>query len=345
MTHQLLLVSCGLLLLSGCDLFTQPPPSVPQAVVVTSDGLVRLLTGDDESVETSWTRDVAASNVAGIVAGSQSLTVASGTGVHQFRVDDGESDWASLELSSDILRVVGGEDEQAFVLGFNELTALSTSTGAVVWTRSLLDDLLGVSDSAIATSSSVLALGGNPNRLLNTANGATLVEEVVLQGDVSQVAFDGAQLLVADTRGLHAIDADDLGTIWDYNDPGAVGVDRFVIGSDGILVSVLGFGLTLIDSTTGEAVGTAEEGEAFRDVVSWSGGFLAARSDGVLIAFDTSLGEVWRVTGAPDFGGLSVGDRNVYYSTGGQLEALSTEAGDYLWSRDFGESVVGLRAL
>jgi hypothetical protein len=344
MCQRLIALFLGMLLLSGCELFTQSG-SVPQAAAVTSDGVVRFLTGDDESVETAWTGDVSASNVAGMVVGSETLTVVSGTSVHQFRVEDGEAAWAPLSLPSDILRVVGGQDERAFVIGFNELTALSTSTGAVLWTRSLLDDLVGASDSAIAASSGVLAVGGTPNRLLNPETGVTLVEEVVLQGDVSQVEFDGTQLLVAGTEGLHSIDADDLGTLWDYGDPNSVGVDRFAIGSEGVLVSALGLGLTLIDSSTGEPLVGVEDGEAFRDVVSWSGGFLAARSDGMLIAFDSSLVELWRVSGDPDFGGLSVGERNVYYATGGQLEALSTEAGDYLWSREFGEKVVGLSAL
>ena len=328
-------------LLGACELFSQVAD--PQVAVVTSDGELRLYLGSDDSVETGWTREVEPSNRASLSRAGETVLVGSGASLHQFAVADGQNVWPAITLPSDVLRVSRSGDDRAFVIGFNEVTGVDSLAGSVLWSRSLLDDLLGVSDNAIAANADSLALGGTPNRLLDTESGIVLDEDDGSGGEVTGIEFLGGQLLVADSEGMRTLDAGDLTTIWTQSIAG--GVDRFAVGSATILVSVLGEGLLLLDSSTGAVLATTEAGEVFRDVAASEDGFFAARSDGTLLALDANLSEVWRIEASADFGGLAVAGRNVYYAAGLELEALSADGGDYLWGREFGAGVVGLMPL
>jgi outer membrane protein assembly factor BamB len=327
--------------LSGCDLI-EPPPT-PQVAVVSSGGEVRVLAGDDSAVEIAWTGDVSPSNSASLQVAGDRLFVASALGLSEFGMSDGLSRWPRIELPSDILNLAHSGTDRVFAIGFNELTGVDAQLGGVLWSRSLLDDLSGVSDSAIAASPDALALGGEPTRLLDTESGIVLSEAAFDAGAVSAIAYTDDALLVGNALGIQALDRGSLGAVW--VSATAAPVDRFVVAGAGLLLSSLGEGLTLLDPANGQVLAVAEPGEVFRAVAAAGDLFFAVRSDGILLALDSSLDEVWRIEATPDFGGLSVSGGNVYYATGSGLEALSAAAGDYLWGRDFEGSVIGLLAL
>jgi hypothetical protein len=330
------------LCLAGCDLFLEPQPT-PQLVVVNSTGEVRMLSGDDALVEVAWTADVLPSGLATVRVAGDDILIASGSGLSQFSASSGISRWARIELPSDVLNLVYSGTDRLFSIGFNELAGVDLGSGGLLWSRSLLDDLLDVSDRAITASADRLAVGGVPVRLLDTESGIVLTEGSASAVTPSAVGYAGAALLVGDDDGVRALDSLSLATLWSTD--AAVLVDRFVVSAGGVLVSTLGEGLFLLDPDSGAQLASAEPGEIFRDVAASGGLFFAARSDGTLLALDGNLDEVWRAEGDSEFGGLSVSSDTVYYARGAAIEALTAVAGDLLWSREFSGSVVGLAAL
>jgi len=330
------------LLGGGCDLFLESPPD-PQVAVVSSEGVVRVLQIDDGLIEVAWAADVSPGSVATVRRAGESLLVASGTGLSQFKTADGESQWPRVELPSDILNLAYSGTDRVFTIGFNEVVGFDLGSGGPLWSRSLLDDLLSVSDRAIAASPNGLALGGDPTRVLDTESGIVLAESAGGGSGVSAVTLEGEFLLVGDDQGMQALDSDSLDVVW-VSEVG-IPVDRFVVGAGGLLVSSLGAGLVLLDPANGDVLASAQAGEVFREVVAQGDLFFAARSDGTLLAFDADLSEVWRAVRDVDFGGLSVSRGSVYYAQGSGVEALNTATGDSMWTRDFDGSMVGLLGL
>jgi len=337
-----LLVPGGLLLATGCDLVLEPLPQ-PKLAVVSSTGEVRLLSGDDELVEVAWTGDVLPSSAVSLKVVAGDVLVGSGPSLSHFSLSGGVSRWPRLALPSDVLGLATSGTDRLFSIGFNELVGMDIWSGTPLWDQSLLDELLGVSDSAIAGTWGGLAVGGLPVRLLDTESGIVRAEATEGSSLSSVVLSSGALLFVGDDEGVRALDGIDLSFVWESDGVGPV--DRLALGSAGLLVSSLGEGLHLVDAATGELLASAEAGEVFREVAASDDLFFAARSDGTLLALDSGLGEVWRFEASPDFGGLSSASGNVYYAHGSGVEALTTVAGDLLWARDFAGSVVGLEAL
>lgn len=330
------------LFLGGCDLFLEPQPS-PQLVAVLSTGEVTMLSGDDDLTSVAWTAEVQPSGLATVRVAGDDILVASGADLSQFSASSGTSRWPRIQLPSDVLNLAYSGTDRLFAIGFNELTGVDIGSGGVLWSRSLLDDLLDVSDRAIVASPDRLAVGGVPVRLLDTESGIVLTEDGGGGSMVTAVAYAGSLLLVGDDEGVRALDGLSLAGVW-LTDAVPV-VDRIAVAEGAVLVSSLGEGLFLLDSDSGALLASAEPGEVFRDVAASGDLFFAARSDGTLLAFDGNLDEVWRVGGGSDFGGMSIAGDTVYYARGPRIEALTTVSGDLLWSRDFSGSVVGLAAL
>jgi len=302
-----------------------------------------MFSGDDALVEVAWTAVVLPSGLATLRVVGDDILIASGAGVSQFSASSGTSRWPQIQLPSDVLNLAYSGTDRLFSIGFNELTGVDIGSGALLWSRSLLDDLSDVSDRAIAANADRLAVGGLPVRLLDTESGIVLGEGSSGGAMVTAVAYAGSLLLVGDNEGVRALDSSTLAFSWVTDE--VPFVDRFAVSSGGVLVSSLGEGLFLLDLDSGEVLASAEPGEVFRDVAASGDLFFAARSDGTLLAFDGNLDEVWRVTGDSDFGGLSSSAETVYYARGAGVEALTAVAGDLLWSRDFSGSVAGLAAL
>jgi hypothetical protein len=302
-----------------------------------------MFSGDDALVEVAWTAEVLPSGLATLRVAGGDILIASGAGMSQFGVSSGTSRWPQIQLPSDVLNLAYSGTDRLFSIGFNELTGVDIGSGGLLWSRSLLDDLSDVSDRAIAANADRLAVGGLPVRLLDTESGIVLDEGSSGGAMVTAVAYAGSLLLVGDNQGVRALDSSTLVSSWVTD--AAPFVDRFAVSSAGVLVSSLGEGLFLLDLDSGEVLASAEPGEVFRDVAASGDLFFAARSDGTLLAFDSNLDEVWRVSGDADFGGLSSSADTVYYARGAGVEALTAVAGDLLWSRDFSGSVAGLAAL
>jgi hypothetical protein len=302
-----------------------------------------MLSGDDALVEVAWTAEVLPSGLATVRVAGDDILIASASGLSQFSTSSGTSRWPRIQLPSDVLNLAYSGTDRLFSIGFNELAGVDLGSGGLLWSRSLLDDLLDVSDRAIAANSDRLAVGGLPVRLLDTESGIVLTEGsggVVMS---SAVSYAGAALLVGDDDGVRALDTSSLAPLWSTD--AVVLVDRFAVSAGGVLVSTLGEGLFLLDLDSGDLLASAEIGEVFRDVAASGDLFLAARSDGTLLALDGNLDEVWRAEGDSGFGGLSISADTVYYARGAGVEALTAVAGDLLWSREFSGSVVGLAAL
>jgi hypothetical protein len=302
-----------------------------------------MLSGDDALVEVAWTAEVLPSGLATVRVAGDDILIASASGLSQFSTSSGVSRWPRIQLPSDVLNLAYSGTDRLFSIGFNELAGVDLGSGGLLWSRSLLDDLLDVSDRAIAANSDRLAVGGLPVRLLDTESGIGLTEGSGGAVMSSAVSYAGAALLVGDDDGVRALDTSSLAPLWSTD--AVVLVDRFAVSAGGVLVSTLGEGLFLLDLDSGDLLASAEIGEVFRDVAASGDLFLAARSDGTLLALDGNLDEVWRAEGDSGFGGLSISADTVYYARGAGVEALTAVAGDLLWTREFSGSVVGLAAL
>lgn len=340
---RLLCLSCVLLMLSGCDGFGIGDDDDSVLALVTDEGEVRVLGGSDDNVETTWTSSISASAHAPLVVSGSSIYVGSGTALARFSLQDGSAPWTQVELPSDVLTLVSPSDDRVIVLNFNEIMGFDGDSGATLWTRNVLDDLLGVADSALDSEGGVVALGGDPTRLLDAETGNDFAEHGTGTTAVADVVLDGGSVFIGLATGVIAVDSETADAQWAVST--AAAVDGLTVSGGLVFYSTLGGGLGILDRSNGEILGTAEPGEAFRDVAAAGDVLLAARSDGTLLAYDTALDEIWRQEGASSFGGLAAGSRNVYYASGGAVEALSLEAGDYLWQRDYPGAVVSVQAL
>ena len=337
-----LLVLVAVMILPGADCLGPLDDDDGEPVLVGTDGgEVQRLSASEEQVSVSWTASIDPSNQVLAAPARADGLVASGQELRGFGRDSGDELWdAPVSFASDVVALTEGSG-LVFALTFDSLVALDVSDGAEAW-RVELFDLGDPADAALAFGAGAVFVGGNPIARINASTGAT-THTADGSSSISDIVVSGSTLYVGSPDGVQALSASDLSEDWLH--PTASEVDHVAVGSVSVFYSVFGGGVGAL-TLSGNPTGTALDGDVVQALAIGGNLLLAARSDGLLFAFDEAdVSEVWNVAGDSEIWALSVNDQTVFYATGGALDGLNLADSSSLWSFTSSGRVVAAEAL